>query len=551
MQVFCAESKELQEEGNLWVSAKLNSKLLDQLDDPLSVISGTLPLWVMTLPRLRPLLFSADARKKMLRYTAFGPAFAVHWAQEGKLGPYLHRRMMVQTELNSQTNPRKMQELSQELSNIEEHVVKSAFWLGTLQSTLLRVQKGEALLRQAEIAMELLSSSGQMVEVQFDGETGFGSAVTQSFYVEVSLALQERERNRQVPLWVEDDGSSGSQYLLCRKGLLMRPLPVGAQREEAVRRFRFLGRLMGQALREGFIVPLPVAEEVFALILGRSVDASSFPRPGSGMAGELCGVFADFAAHLKAEEAQQPKGTDRESWRRSVAERQDFRERFLAQEAEDSPSQKPTSFKDYVESLCACFVETGLSGTPLCAGGDDMPVSAERVEDFVKQATEFWFCSGVRDQVEAFRGGLNEVFPFESLLAFSPAELRNMFCGEDHIEWDEQALTSHLHPVGGLSQKSSVYTWLVAALLDMDQATRSRFLDFVSSCPRLPPGGIANFHLDVYPDPTGSKQGFPRSRACANQLYLPSYNSKEELTEKLHEAVHSSSGHHEQRMRDL
>ena len=46
---------------------------------------------------------------------------------------------------------------------------------------------------------------------------------------------------------------------------------------------------------------------------------------------------------------------------------------------------------------------------------------------------------------------------------------------------------------------------------------------------------MAKFHVDVFPDTT-SKQGFPRSRACANQLYLPQYGSKEELHDKLHEA---------------
>jgi E3 ubiquitin-protein ligase TRIP12 len=178
-----------------------------------------------------------------------------------------------------------------------------------------------------------------------------------------------------------------------------------------------------------------------------------------------------------------------------------------------------------------------------------MQVTVENIDTFVELAARFWFDAGISAQVEAFRAGLNDVFPFECLVAFSRSELREMFCGEDRIDWDEQALLSHLQPVGGLSDKSPSYKYLVAVLLEMDQKDRSRFLDFVSSCPRLPPGGIAKFHVDVFPDST-SKQGFPRSRACANQLYLPPYNSKEELHEKLYEAIHSSAGHHEQRVRD-
>ena len=163
-------------------------------------------------------------------------------------------------------------------------------------------------------------------------------------------------------------------------------------------------------------------------------------------------------------------------------------------------------------------------------------------------------CPISRSQVEAFRAGLNEILPVQCLAAFRPAELRQMFCGEGRVEWDEKALLKQLRACGGLLNQagtSQLLNHLVAILLEMDQANRARFLDFVSSCPRLPPGGIANFHLDVFPDPkTGSRKGFPRSRACANQLYLPPYPSKEELRERLFEAMHCSVGHHEQKMRD-
>jgi E3 ubiquitin-protein ligase TRIP12 len=207
------------------------------------------------------------------------------------------------------------------------------------------------------------------------------------------------------------------------------------------------------------------------------------------------------------------------------------------------------SFDEYVMHTGASFLETGLSGAALVPGGEDKPINVDNVSEFLDLAAKFWFETGVSAQVDAFRAGLNDVFPFECLVAFSRSELREMFCGEDRIEWDEQQLLNHLHPVGGLTDKSPCYRFLVAELVEMTQADRSRFLDFVSSCPRLPPGGLAKFHVDVFPDST-SKQGFPRSRACANQLYLPPYATKEELHEKLHEAIHCSQGSYEQRVRD-
>jgi len=567
LRLLQAHCEDLSGDSAMWTSSKLDKKLQVQLEDPLSVVSGTLPPWATTLPRLCPFLLSLEARKKLLKYTAFGPSFAIHWVQESKVGNLMQRRATVQTELNSQTDPRKMQELSQELSNLEEHVVRSSNWLGTLQSTLVKVNKGELLLRQSEVAMELLSGSGHLLEVQFDGETGFGSAVTQSFYVEVSLLLQDRETNRKVPLWIEDDGTNScTPYLLSRRGLLIRPLPEGPQRDAAAQRFRFLGRLMGHALREGFIAPLPLTEEFFALVLGQSLGAEHLPRPGAGLSGELLGALADYSAELAKSDGEGRGAT----WRREQACRPDFTARFLAAEGGRSSSidasspggvasptmrssaQPQMSLDDYLQLVGVCFLETGLGGVPLCSGGENKPVTSENLDEFLSQVTEFWFETGIRAQVDAFRAGVSEILPVECLAAFQPSELRQMFCGEDRVEWDERALLAHLRPAGGLSGGSQLYAHLVAVLLEMDQADRARFLDFVTSCPRLPPGGIANFHLDVFPDPsnTGSRKGFPRSRACANQLYLPSYSSKEELRDRLVEAMHCSSGHHEQKMRD-
>jgi len=557
LRLLQANCHEFSNEAALWTSTKLDKKLQVQLEDALSVVSATLPPWTTTLPRLCPFLLSLEARKKLLKYTAFGPSFAIHWVQEHKVGSLMQRRATVQTELNSQADPRKIQELSQELSNLEEHVVRSSNWLGTLQSTLVKVSKGDLLLRQSEVAMDLLSGSGHMLEVQFDGETGFGSAVTQSFYVEVSMALQDRELNRQIPLWVEDDGSSCTPYLLSRRGLLIRPLPEGALRDAACQRFRFLGRLMGHALRDGFIAPLPLTEEFFSLVLGHSLGRKHLPRPGAGVAGELLGALAKFAEHLSLGQ-KEGRGA---AWSQEQAARPDFTSRYLATDAggagidskvevTESPDQQ-LSLDDYLKLLGVSFLETGLSGASLRPGGENIPVTLDNLEDFLDQVTTFWFDTGVRAQVDAFRAGLNEILPVQCLAAFRPAELRQMFCGEDRVEWDERALLKHLRPSGGLSGGSQLFTHLVSVLLEMDQANRARFLDFVSSCPRLPPGGIANFHLDVFPDPqTGSRKGFPRSRACANQLYLPPYSSKEELRERLFEAMHCSVGHHEQKMRD-
>ncbi|CAL1159664.1 unnamed protein product [Cladocopium goreaui] len=70
-----------------------------------------------------------------------------------------------------------------------------------------------------------------------------------------------------------------------------------------------------------------------------------------------------------------------------------------------------------------------------------------------------------------------------------------------------------------------------------------QFLEFVTACPRLPHGGLAAAEIAVVPaQPKGS---LPRAHTCTNELQLPSYDSLEELSAKLREAMDNARGMYE------
>jgi len=227
-----------------------------------------------------------------------------------------------------------------------------------------------------------------------------------------------------------------------------------------------------------------------------------------------------------------------------------FPERFLL--AEKSAAAKSAhsciTFDDYCSLSFASFLETGFDGANLDGEimTDSRLLTIDTLEDFVDKSTNFWFKDGVRKQIEAFRKGLGAMLDLEILNSFSPAELKEMICGSETIEWDRQTLEQNVHPTNGISRDSPIYKYLIDVLISMNNSDRARFLDFVSSCPRLLPGG--KFYMDVCPAP--KMQKYPRSRACANQLYLPEYSSREELQTNLFEAMYSSVGHHEQRLQE-
>lgn len=89
------------------------------------------------------------------------------------------------------------------------------------------------------------------------------------------------------------------------------------------------------------------------------------------------------------------------------------------------------------------------------------------------------------------------------------------------------------------------YQMFLDELCDMTNKDRAKFLDFVTACPRLPPGGLASLNIEIAPE--SGKSLYPRSRTCTNLMWLPQYSTKEELRDKLHTALANSKdgGFHE------
>ncbi len=96
--------------------------------------------------------------------------------------------------------------------------VKRQVFLGRMTSEIARVDRS-MILPMAERLIAWTAGSKAMLEVQFEGESGFGDGATQSFYSEVALALMKRSVNKEVPMWVETDRSDESAFLHSARGL--------------------------------------------------------------------------------------------------------------------------------------------------------------------------------------------------------------------------------------------------------------------------------------------------------------------------------------------
>lgn len=87
-----------------------------------------------------------------------------------------------------------------------------------------------------------------------------------------------------------------------------------------------------------------------------------------------------------------------------------------------------------------------------------------------------------------------------------------------------------------------VVKWLWEVVREvMDDEEKRRFLKFFTGSDRAPIGGLGNLRCIIQRDGTESNK-LPTSHTCFNTLLLPSYKSKEKLTDRLKLAIMNAEG---------
>ena len=409
-------------DAGCWESKLLTRRLLCQLRDVLCAASCSLPAWCLVVPRRFSFLFSLEARKRLLDASGFGTSHALYRIQEGKIAvlraKHAHALRAAQARLaraREQQDVEAIARVSDEVDDIERLV--HAKRIGSIATDLARVSRA-AVLRDAMRLLDAHHGSRHLIEVQFHGEDGFGTGVTQNFYEAVSEALQRRAANEETRLWLSDgrdaearaDPEGPFKHLMPPEGLFPRALAPDAQAVEVAeveRHFRFIGRLLAKACRDSYTVSLPLHPLLFAL-LQRAPDAA----PGRllrafGRARENLPPDEDWGPHdlvralaaildaaLDAAGCDPAAGPSDPNWPHAVALMADAE--LMA--AHLNRQAFTCSLGAYLAQSDAAFLDP-LSGAPLCPGGADRPLTPEGVPEFLSLVGDRWFGAGVARQV--------------------------------------------------------------------------------------------------------------------------------------------------------
>jgi E3 ubiquitin-protein ligase TRIP12 len=376
-----------------FVNTKLTAKLNRQLEEPLIVASNCLPSWSEDLARLYPFLFPFETRHLFLQSTSFGYA-----------------RSMTRWQ-NAQ---------SADESRRDRHRDERPF-LGRLQRQKVRISRNK-ILESALKVMELYGASQSILEVEYFEEVGTGLGPTLEFYSTVSKEFSKKK----LKLWRETDSNDSDEYAFGARGLFPAPMSEEQASNENGKRilhlFKMLGKFVARSMIDSRIIDVSFNPTFF-----RIGDKSKTVTPSLGA---VKTVDAQLAASLK------------------LIKKFALTKKSVDEDPNLSAAQKVTAAEAIrisgvrIDDLGLDFTLPGYSSIELLPNGSQIPVTIENVGLYLEKVIDTTLGSGVQRQVDAFRAGFTQVFPYSALSAFTPDELVMLF-GRVEEDW---SLESTCHP---------------------------------------------------------------------------------------------------------
>lgn len=172
----------------------------------------------------------------------------------------------------------------------------------------------------------------------------------------------------------------------------------------------------------------------------------------------------------------------------------------------------------------------------LISNGAQIQVTNGNKIFYLNLLAQYRLATQVREEVEHFLKGLNELVPENLLAIFDENELELLMCGTGDINVSD--FKAHVIVVGGSWHfREKIMTWFWAVVSSFTQEELARLLQFTTGSSQLPPGGFAALcpSFQIIASPTHST--LPMAHTCFNQLCLPTYDSYEEVHKMLKLAI--------------
>ncbi|ODQ77494.1 hypothetical protein BABINDRAFT_163505 [Babjeviella inositovora NRRL Y-12698] len=168
----------------------------------------------------------------------------------------------------------------------------------------------------------------------------------------------------------------------------------------------------------------------------------------------------------------------------------------------------------------------------LIPDGRNVPVTQENKQDYVRRVVAYRLQTSIAEQMDNFLQGFHDIIPRDLIAIFDEQELELLISGLPDIDVDDWKNNSNYVNYSGSSPQIQ---WFWRAVRSFDVEERAKLLQFATGTSKVPlngfkelsgVNGIAKFsiHRDY-----GKTDRLPSSHTCFNQIDLPEYDSYEQL----------------------
>lgn len=322
------------------------------------------------------------------------------------------------------------------------------------------------------------------LEITFKGESGVDAGgLTREWYQVLSRQMFNPDYALYLP--VASDKTT------------FRPNRTSGINPEHLSFFKFIGMIIGKAIRDQCYLDCHFSREVYKNILGRPVSLKDMESLDLDYYKSLVWILENDIT--------------------------DIIEETFSVEADDYGEHK---IIDLIEN------------------GSEIAVTEENKQDYVKRIVQYKLQTSVTEQMENFLQGFYALIPIELISIFDEQELELLISGLPDIDVDDwKNNTTYVNYTANCKQIS--YFWRAVRSFDLEE--RAKLLQFVTGTSKVPLNGFKELSgvsgvckFSIHRD-YGHADRLPTSHTCFNQLNLPSYNSYETLRGSLLLAI--NEGH--------
>lgn len=352
-----------------------------------------------------------------------------------------------------------------------------------------------------------------------------GGGVTKEFLM--SVTNEAFKSDNAFPLFEENDehllypnpvAVEQRREMLRQSGFMERSAEWNEQVRDLLRRYEFLGRVIGKCLYEGILVDVQFAP--FFLLKWALTG-------GTGSAQKETAYRANLNDMRDLDQGLYQGLLQLKNYPGDV---EDFTLNFTVTDTIPLPSSNNRTIT-----------------RDLKTHGSEIPVTNQNRLVYISYIARYRLQAQPAAQTNAFLQGLGQIIQPSWLSMFNQAELQTLVGGEsgdiDVADLRRNTQYGGLYVIGDDQQEHPTIQLFWEVMLKMKNEERQRVLKFVTSTPRAPLLGFSHLNPRFsIRDSSEDQERLPSTSTCVNLLKLPRYSSADAMREKLLYAVNSGAG---------